>query len=629
VLDFLGSLERTHLCGDLRAANAGQQVVLMGWVNRRRDHGDLIFLDVRDRTGIAQVVLDKDLVPEGHAKGEHVRPEYVVAAVGKVRLRSADAINPKMPTGEIEIETTELLVLNDTRLAPFSPSEEAIQNEEVRLKYRYVDLRRPEMQHNFRLRHDITLAIRESLSKQGFLEVETPILTKSTPEGARDFLVPSRVHPGEFYALPQSPQIFKQILMISGFDRYFQIARCFRDEDLRADRQLEFTQVDLEMSFPQQDTVFAVVEQFLSAGFAAAGVTLPTPFPRISYDESMRQYGCDKPDLRLPGLTDVRPAFTDAALATLQIDPALPVVALRIPNVGELSRKEREDNHPLFDLKKGAKFIDDFKRLAKGFPDSASKVRELVGASDADFVIVVAGDPAHPVKASDTKFEGRLSEREINVYSAAGNFRTELAKKYADRHGAFVATDEAVKEAAAPAPEGGPKLPVSAQGAFQPIWITDFPMFEFDAATAKWMPAHHPFTAPHEADMANLLTDPASVRANCYDLAMNGLELGSGSIRIHRKDIQQQIFQSLGISDEEARARFGFFLDALEYGTPPHGGIALGLDRIVMLLAGAPSLREVIAFPKTAKAIDLMVDAPTTVTDQQLKELHIRVALKS
>ena len=629
MLDFLGSLERTHLCGDLRAANAGQPVVLRGWVTRRRDHGNLIYLDVRDRSGIAQVVLDKELVPEGHAKGEQVRPEYVVAAVGKVRLRSPDAINPKMPTGEIEIETTELLVLNDTRLAPFSPSEEAIQNEEVRLKYRYVDLRRPEMQHNFRLRHDITLAIRESLSKQGFLEVETPILTKSTPEGARDFLVPSRVHPGEFYALPQSPQIFKQILMISGFDRYFQIARCFRDEDLRADRQLEFTQVDLEMSFPQQDTVFAVVEQFLSAGFAAAGVTLPTPFPRISYDESMRQYGCDKPDLRLPGLTDVRPAFTDAALATLQIDPALPVVALRIPNVGELSRKEREDNHPLFDLKKGAKFIDDFKRLAKGFPDSASKVRELVGASDADFVIVVAGDPAHPVKASDTKFEGRLSEREINVYSAAGNFRTELAKKYADRHGAFVATDEAVKEAAAPAPEGGPKLPVSAQGAFQPIWITDFPMFEFDAATAKWMPAHHPFTAPHEADMANLLTDPASVRANCYDLAMNGLELGSGSIRIHRKDIQQQIFQSLGISDEEARARFGFFLDALEYGTPPHGGIALGLDRIVMLLAGAPSLREVIAFPKTAKAIDLMVDAPTTVTDQQLKELHIRVALKS
>ena len=626
MLDFLGNLERTHLCGELRAANAGQQVVLMGWVNRRRDHGNLIFLDVRDRSGIAQVVLDKELVPEGHLKGEQVRPEYVVAAVGKVALRDQDAINPKMPTGEIEIEATELRVLNDTRLAPFSPSEEAIQNEETRLKYRYIDLRRSEMQRNFRLRHEITRAIRESLSNQGFLEIETPILTKSTPEGARDFLVPSRVHPGEFYALPQSPQIFKQILMISGFDRYFQIARCFRDEDQRADRQLEFTQVDLEMSFPRRESVFAVVEQFCAAAFAAAGVTLPTPFPRITYDDSMRQYGTDKPDMRLPGLTDVSSAFSEAALATLQIDPALPVVALRIPSVGELSRKEREDNHPLFDKKKGAKFIDDFKRLAKGFPEAAAKVRELTGASDADFVIVVAGDPAHHIKASDTKFAGRLSEREINVYAAAGNFRSELAKKYAERHGAFRTTEETVREAAS---RSGERHAIEGGVAFQPIWIVDFPMFEYDLASGKWMPAHHPFTAPYEADMANLVSDPASVRADCYDLAMNGLELGSGSIRIHRKDVQQQIFASLGISDEEARQRFGFFLDALEYGTPPHGGIALGLDRIVMLLAGAPSLREVIAFPKTAKAIDLMADAPTTVSDQQLKELHVRVALKS
>jgi aspartyl-tRNA synthetase len=625
VLDFLGNLERTHLCGELRAADAGKNVVLMGWVNRRRDHGNLIFLDLRDRTGIAQIVLDKELTPDGHLKGEQVRPEYVVAAVGKVRLRDKDAINPKMVTGEIEIEATELRVLNDSRLAPFSPAEEAIQNEEVRLKHRYVDLRREEMQRNFKLRHEITLAIRDNLSQQGFLEIETPILTKSTPEGARDFLVPSRVHAGEFYALPQSPQIFKQILMISGFDRYFQIARCFRDEDLRADRQLEFTQVDLEMSFPRREHVFSVVENFLSAGFAAAGVKLPTPFPRITYDEAMKQFGTDKPDLRLPGLTDVRPAFTDENLATLNIDPALPVVALRIPKVGELSRKEREDNHPMFDLKKGAKFIDDFKRLGKSFPEAAAKARELAGAADEDFVIIVAGDPAHHIKASDTKFEGRLSEREINVYAAAGNFRTELAKKYADRHGAFAVTEKTVVDAhshnAQDAIEGG--------AAFNPIWIVDFPMFEYDLASGKWMPAHHPFTAPYEADMANLVSDPASVRADCYDLAMNGLELGSGSIRIHRKDVQQQIFKSLGISDEEARARFGFFLDALEYGTPPHGGIALGLDRIVMLLAGAPSLREVIAFPKTAKAIDVMADAPTSVSDEQLKELHIRVALKS
>ena len=617
-LDFLGTLTRTHTCGELRASDAGKSVVLLGWVNRRRDHGNLIFLDLRDRYGISQVVLDKDLGEAAHAKAELARPEFVVAAIGKVRLRGRDVINPKMVTGEIEIVADELRILNDAKVPPFSPAEDAIANEEVRLKYRYLDLRRPEMQHNFEVRHKVALAVREYLSGQGFLEIETPFMTRSTPEGARDYLVPSRVHPGEFYALPQSPQLFKQILMISGMDRYFQIVRCFRDEDLRADRQPEFTQIDLEMTFPQQETVFRIVEGFLATAFKAVGVDLPTPFPQITYDEAMRNYGIDKPDLRLPGLIDVKSAFTDENLAALQIDVNLPVIALRIPKVGELSRKERDDNKPLFETRKGAKYIDDLKRLEKSFPEAVAKVRELSQAAPEDLLIIVAGDAATHIRASDTKTPGRLSEREIAVYSAAGNFRVELAKKYADRHGAFAVTEQVV---ASPERDTGV---VDGSAAFRPIWVTDFPMFEYDEETRKWMPSHHPFTSPHEEDMDRLVSDPASVRARYYDVAMNGLELGSGSIRIHQQQVQQEIFRALGMSDEEARERFGFFLDALQYGTPPHGGIALGLDRIVMILAGASSLREVIAFPKTAKAIDLMVDAPTPVSEAQLRELSIR-----
>ena len=623
MLDFLGTLRRTHTCGQLRAQQAGEHVILMGWVNRRRDHGNLIFLDLRDRTGITQIVLDKDLVPEGHAKAEHVRPEYVVAVTGKVRQRASEVINPKMETGEIEVAAEQLLVLNDAKVPPFSPAEDAIANEELRLKYRYLDLRRQQMQRNFELRHRITRAVRESLSNQGFLEVETPFMTRSTPEGARDYLVPSRVHDGHFYALPQSPQLFKQILMISGFDKYFQIARCFRDEDLRADRQPEFTQVDLEMTFVRQEDVFAVVESFLVAAFLAVGITLPAPFPRITYDESMRRFGIDKPDLRMPGLTDVRSAFSDQDLQALAIDPALPVVVLSIPRVGELSRKERDENKPLFDGSKGAKYIDDWKRLEKGFPEAVKKIRELAPQNTAgapeDLLVLVAGDNAVHVTASDTKAQGRLSEREIAVYSAAGNFRVELARRYAERHQVSAVTDQVVESAGWASGQS-----VAGDAAFRPIWVTDFPMFEFDKDTQRWLPAHHPFTSPHEEDMERLVSDPASVRARYYDLAMNGLELGSGSIRIHRQDVQQEIFRALGMSEEEARSRFGFFLEALTFGTPPHGGIALGLDRIAMILCGAPSLREVIAFPKTAKAIDLMVDAPTPVSLQQLRELHIR-----
>ncbi|HSZ90070.1 MAG TPA: aspartate--tRNA ligase [Acetobacteraceae bacterium] len=610
MLDFLGTLTRTHTCGELRASDAGKQVVLLGWVNRRRDHGNLIFLDLRDRYGISQVVLDNELSPGGHAKAEQARPEYVVAAIGKVRLRGKDVINPKMDTGEIEVVAEELRILNDAKVPPFSPAEEAIGNEEVRLKYRYIDLRRPEMQKNFEIRHKVALAVREYLSSQGFLEIETPFMTRSTPEGARDYLVPSRVHPGEFYALPQSPQIFKQILMISGMDRYFQIARCFRDEDLRADRQPEFTQIDLEMTFPQQETVFAVVEGFLKAAFEITGEQISAPFPRMTYDEAIRRYGIDKPDLRLPAMADLTDELTPELRTALKIEQGLAVLGFTIPRVGELSGTARKALTGDIRASLGDSGLDilDVARLrtSEAFAGLADKITEKLsdelkafdqsGLVPGDLNVVITPKPGIAAPAKDRLW----------IYKKVGQLRLDLAKRFQEKHGAFEKKGNADD--------------------YKFLWVTDFPFFEWDEQTRTWTFAHHPFTSPHEDDLVagRMESDPEAVRALAYDIVLNGMELGSGSIRIHRQDIQGQIFRALGMSDEEAKLRFGFFLDALQYGTPPHGGIALGLDRIIMILTGATSLREVIAFPKTAKAIDLMANAPSAVSEQQLRELHIR-----
>ncbi|MDQ2926477.1 MAG: aspartate--tRNA ligase [Acidobacteriota bacterium] len=644
-LDFLGNLERTHKCGALRTADAGQTVTLMGWVNRRRDHGNLIFLDVRDRTGITQIVFDKEVSPAAHAKADAARPEYVVAATGRVRQRGEGLANPKMPTGEIEVVASELLLLNESKTPPFSPSEDAVANEEVRLKYRYLDLRRPEMQRNFELRHNVTRAIREYLSANDFLEIETPFMTRSTPEGARDYLVPSRVHPGHFYALPQSPQIFKQILMISGFDRYFQVARCFRDEDLRADRQPEFTQIDLEMTFPKQETVFRIVEGFLRAAFATAGITLDAGhFVQMTYDEAIRKYGIDKPDMRLPAMVDLSATLTPELRNTLKIDPTLPVLGFTIPSVGALNGTQRraladeirksfgDSGLDFLDLSRlrtnaafqplaeaiDSKLSEELSHFYKPSPDLSSRPESALFAdvverpavspgAASDLHIVITPKPGTPTA---------LNHDPHWIYKRVGQIRLELAKKYADKHKIFEPS--------------GPNGTHTAQD-FRFLWVTDFPMYEWNEEHKRWDAAHHPFTSPHEDDIASgrLVSDKGSVRALAYDIVLNGTELGSGSIRIHRQDVQAEIFRSLGMSDFEAKERFGFFLDALEYGTPPHGGIALGLDRIVMILAGATSLREVIAFPKTARAIDLMVDAPTPVSDQQLRELSLRIVTRS
>jgi aspartyl-tRNA synthetase len=618
-LDFLGDLKRTHRCGELRVADAGKTVTLMGWINRRRDLGSIIFVDLRDRTGITQIVFNESN-PGLHARAEDLRSEYVVAVTGLVKLRDEDTRNPNLETGDVELVVTAMRLLNESKLPPFLPSEKAISNEELRLKYRYVDLRRPEMQFNIETRHKVALAIRNHLAGKGFLEIETPFMTRSTPEGARDYLVPSRVHRGEFYALPQSPQLFKQILMISGFDRYFQIVRCFRDEDLRADRQPEFTQIDLEMSFPRQEDIFETVEGFLIAAFNAAGIQIETPFPQMTYDQAIRFYGIDKPDLRLPAMADASHAFTAEDKQSLVIDPAMPILAIRIPGVGELSRKERDDLRLLLPekSKNTIKVFEDFKRVERNLPAAADKIRLLAEAQPNDLIVIAAapGDPKSQAqnmasRLGDIASQRKQQRRAAEVCAAAGQLRLALAQKFADRHGLFD------------------------QKSFRFLWVTDFPMFEWDETEGRWNAAHHPFTSLHEEDMGKLtegldsVRDPNSVlgaiRSRAYDVVLNGTELGSGSIRIHREDVQAKIFAALGMSPEEQKQRFGFFLEALQYGTPPHGGIALGLDRIVMILTGAPSLREVIPFPKTAGAVDLMVDAPTPVSDAQLKDLGIRV----